>query len=963
MAERTVSVRLTADAAQYLRAFDEAARKSQESASKIEEQLRRQEEAYQRVGAVALSVGVLAAAGLTATIATFTQFDAAMSSVQAATHATAEEQELLRQAALDAGAATVYSATEAAAAIEELAKAGLSTTQILGGGLTAALDLAAAGELEVARAAEITAVTLQQFQLEGDQATHIADLLAAGAGKAVGSVDDLANALKFVGPVAASMGVSIEETTGVLAMFAQQGIIGEQAGTSLRGVLSSLTSPSAQARTEIERLGIQLYDSQGNFLGLRNAAEQLSMAYSDMDGASRDASLGIVFGRETVTAATALYRAGAEGVEEWTTAVDDSGFAAETAALRLDNLKGDLEELGGGFETLMIEFGEGANGPMRSLVQMAIEIVNGVSDMPEPLQVTVVAAMALVAAFGLASGAMLTLVPRIAETRAAWALLSTTADGSRSKLAGVSALLGGPWGIAMTVATGAVIGLSAAIAAASASSSEWQNVLQTGTRSAQTLLDTAGETAYGVDDLGRALDDMGSHRILWMDALGGDEAANAAAMLDGLSNNLNEIGGQLAETARAGNYSAAAEQFQALAEGANLSESQIAILIDRMPEWRDALIEAATAAGENVTAGSELEQQQALVAFAMEETASASSTSTDAIAEQGAAAQTTADQIAELADQIRDLNGLYYDAQDASSDYYQTIDDIGEAIREGLSPAALDAAGNIDLTNQAGRDAQEMLSGLASKALDSAAAMIELDGDTVGAAERVQEARDEFLRAADAAGINAEQAEILADRYGLIPDAVVTVMSNNAPEAETLASLYMDVLGRIPEGINTDVSISTAQAEADVQGFLRTRTMTVNVAARANGGFGVGSQAMLGTVIGRASGGILPGRPSSVDNMLIAAASGEFVINAAMTQRYRGLLEAINAGTLPGYATGGLVGGGGYYPAPALASAPAGPITVITKVYAADGMDLNGLANLAANRSVTRVAEIIGGDA
>ncbi|QUW18897.1 phage tail tape measure protein [Agrococcus sp. Marseille-Q4369] len=925
MAERTVSVRLTADAAQYLRTFDEVARKSQDTASKVEEQLRRQQEAYQRVGAVALSIGVLAAAGFTAAVASYASFDAAMSNVQAATHASAEEQELLRQAALDAGAATVYSAEEAAQAIEELAKAGLSTAQILGGGLTAALDLAAAGELEVARAAEITAITLQQFRLSGEQATHVADLLAAGAGKAVGSVDDLANGLKFVGPIAASMGVSIEETTGVLALFAQQGIIGEQAGTSLRGVLASLTSPSAAARREIEALGLTLYDSEGNFLGLRNAAEQLSMAYSDMDGASRDASMGIVFGRETITAATALYRAGADGVQEWTDAVDDSGYAAETAAMRLDNLRGDLEELSGSAETFMIELGEAGDGPMRALVQAATAVINGFTDMPEPMQIAALAALGLVGALGLTSGAMLTLIPRIAETRAAWALMTTTAAGSRSTLAGVSALLGGPWGIALTVATGAVIGLTAAISAASASSSEWQNVLQTGTRSGQTLLETAGELQFGVDSLGSALDEMGSHRILWMDALGGDEAATAAARLDGLANNLNEIGAQLAETARGGNVDAARSMFQALADDANLTEEQIGTLINRMPEWRDALIEQATQQGRNVTSGSELQQQEQLVAFAMEESATAAGESTDAARTLAEQAQTTADEIAGLADEIRGLNELYYGAQDATAAYYQSVDDLQAAIAEGLSPALLTAAGDIDLSTQAGRDAEAMLSKVAENALEAAASMIELDGDTIGATARVQEARDAFLEGAEAAGINAEQANVLADRYGLIPDAVHTAVTNTAPQAETMASLYQRALGRIPEGINTNVSISTAQAEADVQFFLRTRTMNVNVAAQARGGFGVGSQAMPG-MIGRASGGILPGPPSSVDNMVIRAASGEFIMNALATSHStnRALLEWMNAGGIvPAFAGGGLVGAAHYVAAPSVHVAPA----------------------------------------
>ncbi|MFP3821877.1 hypothetical protein SB658_24580, partial [Bacillus sp. SIMBA_008] len=87
--------------------------------------------------------------------------------------------------------------------------------------------------------------------------------------------------------------------------------------------------PSAQARAEIERLGLTMYDVKtGAFLGLENAAGQLSKAYSNMDGASRDASMGIIFGRETVTAATALYKASAGGVDQWTNAVDDSGYAA-----------------------------------------------------------------------------------------------------------------------------------------------------------------------------------------------------------------------------------------------------------------------------------------------------------------------------------------------------------------------------------------------------------------------------------------------------------------------------------------------------------------------------------------------------------------------------------------------------------------------------------------------------------
>ena len=281
-ANRVVAVTLSAKVTEFKKSMSEAAQATRTVGTEGEK-LAQVRDAMNQVGAAGVGMGALIGAGVAVAITKFADFDAAMSGVQASTQETTENMDLLRAAAIDAGSSTVYSATEAANAIEELSKAGVSTADILAGGLSGALDLAAAGQLGVARAAEITATALNQFGLSGDQASHVADVLAAGAGKAMGSVEDLANGLKFVGPVAASMGISLEETAGVLALFAQQGIIGEQAGTSLRGVLSSLTAPSAQARIEIERLGLTLYDSQGNFLGLENAAEQLSGAYTTMD--------------------------------------------------------------------------------------------------------------------------------------------------------------------------------------------------------------------------------------------------------------------------------------------------------------------------------------------------------------------------------------------------------------------------------------------------------------------------------------------------------------------------------------------------------------------------------------------------------------------------------------------------------------------------------------------------------
>jgi TP901 family phage tail tape measure protein len=231
------------------------------------------------VGATLVGAGI--AAGLGAVVSKSIDFEKAMSAAGAASTASAGQLGQLREAAIKAGADTQYSATQAAGAITEMAKAGVSTADILKGGLAGALDLAAAGQLDVGEAAGIAATAMTQFGLSGSQIPHVADLLAAGAGKAMGSVEDLAGALKYVGPVAAGMGVSIEETTGTLALFASQGILSEQAGTSLRGMLSSLTSPSKIAAEQMSELGINVFDAQGKFIGLAGVAKELHDSMGD----------------------------------------------------------------------------------------------------------------------------------------------------------------------------------------------------------------------------------------------------------------------------------------------------------------------------------------------------------------------------------------------------------------------------------------------------------------------------------------------------------------------------------------------------------------------------------------------------------------------------------------------------------------------------------------------------------
>jgi TP901 family phage tail tape measure protein len=359
------------------------------------------------------------AAGLFVMVKTAAAFDAAMSNVQALTSASAGELDQLRTAALQAGRDTAFGATQAAEGEAELAKAGVETADIVGGALVGALNLASAGQISVADAATIAATAMTQFGLSGAQVPHIADLLAAAADKAQGGVADLGEALKFVGPVANQMGVSVEQTVGTLGFLASQGLLASQAGEGLRGVLSSLTSPSKLASETMAKLGINVYDASGNFVGFSGVAGQLHKALSGLTDTQRDSALGMIFGNAQVTVARVLYAGGAAAVKDWTGKVNDSGFAAQQANAKLNNLSGDVKKLGGSIQTALIGAGSQGSGALRFLAQSATAAVNAFAAMPGPVQAAATVLLAVGTGGTAALAVFGTVAPKIRAGREA----------------------------------------------------------------------------------------------------------------------------------------------------------------------------------------------------------------------------------------------------------------------------------------------------------------------------------------------------------------------------------------------------------------------------------------------------------------------------------------------------------------------------------------------------------------
>jgi TP901 family phage tail tape measure protein len=402
MTLRTVGVRLTAEIAEYQSKLKAAGQSTRDFKGELDKASKKG--SLDAVANTAAGVGVALAGMAAYAIKSAADFDKSMSAVAAATHAPADQIAQLRAAAIQAGKDTQYSATQAADGITELSKAGVSTADVLGGGLKGALSLAAAGQLSVGEAAETAASAMTQFKLKGDEVPHIADLLAAAAGKAQGSVHDMGYALSQSGLVAAQFGLSVEDTTGVLAEFASAGLLGSDAGTSLKTMLLALANPSAQTAKQMHALGISFYDSQGKFVGLSGVAEVLRQKLSGLTDQQRQAALGQIFGNDAIRAASVLYADGAKGVEAWKSKVNDAGYASSTAGALTNNLAGDIERLKGSVETLAIESGSGANGGLRVLTKGLNDVVNQFANLPPAVgsATTVIAAVSGAALLGLA---------------------------------------------------------------------------------------------------------------------------------------------------------------------------------------------------------------------------------------------------------------------------------------------------------------------------------------------------------------------------------------------------------------------------------------------------------------------------------------------------------------------------------------------------------------------------------
>jgi len=462
-ASRTAATEAAKDAAakrDVAMAAKDAATAEAADAAATEAAAKKRSEAYTSTGKIVTGAGLALAAGFVLAEKATSDFKKSLSGVQAVSNASAADMNQLSAAALQAGKATAFTGTEAADAEGELVKAGVSVKDVLGGALQGSLNLAAAGQLDLADSATIAANAMNTFGLKGKDVTHIADVYAAAANKSAADVTELAYAQQQGGLVAAQTGLTFEDTTAILAAFADRGLKGADAGTSLKTMLEKLNAPTSQAATLMQSLGIQTYDAQGKFVGITSVAGQLHDKLGPLTDAQRNQALATIFGSDAIRAASVLYNLGADGVKGYSDAVNDNGAAQRMAAEQMDNFSGDLKQLKGSIDVTLIQGGSGANAVLREMAQTATKVVNGFANLPKPLQEAAVGFSGGAGTALLLVGGMTSLAGKATSTKKTLEAVAEASSGMKGALASAGSFMAGPWGIAIAGAA-TVIGIFA----------------------------------------------------------------------------------------------------------------------------------------------------------------------------------------------------------------------------------------------------------------------------------------------------------------------------------------------------------------------------------------------------------------------------------------------------------------------------------------------------------------------
>ena len=561
----------------------------------------------------ALTLGVTAplmtAAG--AAIQTGMQFDASMSNVyglMSSLNLSQAQMDALRDTAREMGATTKFSASEAADAMGYMALAGWDDAQVIAG-IPGVLNLAAAANMDLAKASDIVTDTMTPFGMAAERAGEAADVFAYAQANSNTTVEALGEAMKYAAPTADAFGMTLQDTAAAMGVLANAGIKGSQGGTTLNAMLRDMKNNAKNGAIAIGKTKVALTNADGSYRSYAAIIRDIDKATSSMTASQRDAALGAIFGDESLKGILATLKQGPDALDAMTEGMYACGGAAEDMAATMgDNLKGDLAILESGAQDMAIALSDWLMPAARGVVQGITDMIGKFNALDDGTKNTIFRIGAMAAAAGpllLNGGKVLTLLsgvnPLVVGLGAAAVLAYTHSDALQGMVAklgdGVTA-----FGAALESGAGFTAAFSAGLTAAFGEEAAGK-VLGT-IEGIKTAISTVGDVLTTVTDavgtfFGSLFDGEGLKQS-WDNAAavisGYDWTALGTSILSGVTGALDAAGEWLKNIFTAGLTAAKGVNWFEL--GTSIHDG-IQTILDTAGGWLKSLFEAGkTAAGE-----------------------------------------------------------------------------------------------------------------------------------------------------------------------------------------------------------------------------------------------------------------------------------------------------------------------------------------------------------------------------
>lgn len=307
--------------------------------------------------------------GIFDAIKKYADFEEEMSAVRAISGATGDQFIQLKEKAIQMGADTKFSALESAQAFKYMGMAGWKTGDMING-IAGIMDLAAASGEDLAMTSDIVTDSLSAFGLQAKDSAMFADVLAAAATNSNTTVSLMGQTFKYAAPVAGALGFSIQDVATGVGLMANQGIKGSEAGTALRSTMTRLVKPTADSSKAMNMLGLNILDANGKMKPFGQIIKDIRQGMSKLTPESRASVAAMLAGQEAMSGLLAMVNSSDADFDKLANAINNSnGAARKMAEERMNNLKGDLEQLSGDWDSFTTKIMDGKIGGFRDIVQ------------------------------------------------------------------------------------------------------------------------------------------------------------------------------------------------------------------------------------------------------------------------------------------------------------------------------------------------------------------------------------------------------------------------------------------------------------------------------------------------------------------------------------------------------------------------------------------------------------------